>query len=153
RRALNKFEYALPSTLPDFGSSDDGPGVLINEIHSFGQIFSGCFYDTVVNVHKAAGNDTEAGLLKASQTAGQILIQAARQAPQKTRYFREVGRAMMLSDQQKGGANQDAIRDAFQGHGISVSLGALAPETVLAGAAPKLGAKPALTGTAKKDLL
>ena len=31
------FKWQLPSSLPDFGSSGDGPGKLINEIHSFGQ--------------------------------------------------------------------------------------------------------------------
>src|SRR5262249_17304576 len=59
RHARNQFKWQLPSTLPDFGSAGDGPGKLINEIHSFGQVFSGCFYDTIVNIFKN-GPDTDA---------------------------------------------------------------------------------------------
>lgn len=155
RRARNKFKHAIPSTLPDFGSADDGPGKLINEIHSFCQIFSGCFYDTVVNIFKANGPATEAGLLAAARIAGRLLIHAAQQAPQKLRFFREVGRAMVLADQQlNSGVNETAIREAFQGHGIPISLGvALTAESALAGAAPTLGAAASLAAAAKKDLL
>jgi hypothetical protein len=144
RRARNRFKHAIPSTLPDFASPDDGPGKLINEIHSFAQIFSGCFYDTLVNIYKLNGTATEKSLLIAAQTAGRLLFQAASQAPQKLRFFREVGRAMVLADQQiNKGANETAIREAFEGHGIPISLGfALSPETALDGGAPTLGAAP-----------
>jgi hypothetical protein len=128
---------------------------LINEIHSFGQIFSGCFYDTVVNIFNTTGTSTAAGLLTAAQTAGQLLLQAVQEAPQKARLFREVGRAMLLADQQKNkGKNEAAIRTAFEGHGIPLSLGvALNPEMALSGAAPTLGAKPFLAASVKKDLM
>jgi hypothetical protein len=59
RRARSRLKYAIPSTLPDFGSPADGPGKLINEIHSFAQIFSGCFYDTIVNIYKSSNSATE----------------------------------------------------------------------------------------------
>jgi hypothetical protein len=155
RRARNKFKHAIPSTLPDFASPDDGPGKLINEIHSFAQIFSGCFYDTLVNIYKSNGTATEKSLLIAAQTAGRLLFQAASQAPQKLRFFREVGRAMVLADQQiNKGANETAIREAFEGHGIPISLGfALSPETALDGGAPTLGAAPKLAASVKKDIM
>ena len=155
RRALNKFKHAIPSTLPEFGSAEDGPGKLISEIHSFGQIFSGCFYDTIVNIFKSSDANTVAGLLAAAQMAGQLLLQAVQQAPQKARFFREVGRAMLLADQQNNsGKSETAIRDAFEGHGLPLSLGvALTPETALSGAAPNLGAKASLSASVKKDLM
>src|SRR5262249_45434459 len=47
RHGLNTYRWVLPSTLPD----DGGPGALINEIHSFGQVFVGCFYDLIRNMY------------------------------------------------------------------------------------------------------
>jgi hypothetical protein len=155
RRARSRLKHAIPSTLPDFGSPADGPGKLINEIHSFAQIFSGCFYDTIVNIYKSSNSATERSLLTAAQSAGRLLFEAASQAPQKLRFFREVGRAMILADQHiNKGANETAIRGAFEGHGIPISLGfALSPETALDGGAPKLGASPKLATSVKRDLM
>jgi hypothetical protein len=155
RRAKNKLKHAIPSTLPEFGSTEDGPGKLINEIHSFAQIFSGCFYDTIVNLYKSSNTATEKSLLAAVQTAGRLLFQAASQAPQKLRFFREIGRAMVLADQQiNNGDNETAIRTAFEGHGIPLSLGfAMSPEAALDGEAPRLGTIPKLAASVKKDLM
>jgi hypothetical protein len=156
RRALNKFKWQLPSTLPDFGSAGDAPGVLINEIHSFGQVFSGCFYDTIVNIFQAVGPSTDAGLLAAVRTAGRLLAKAVATAPPKGRFFREMGRAMVKADEQDNdSANRDAIKAAFEGHDIPLGTGAmLAPIAGLAGPAPSIKAAAAsLTQKVKKDLL
>lgn len=156
RRALNKFKWQLPSTLPDFGSAGDGPGKLINEIHSFGQVFSGCFYDTIVNIFQAGGAANDAGLLAATRTAGRLLAQAVATVPPKTRFFREVGRAMVKADEQdNSAANRDAIKSAFEGHSIPLGTGSmLAPVAALAGPAPDIKATVAsLTASVKKDLL
>lgn len=136
----NSFKWQLPSSLPDFGSSGDGPGKLINESHSFGQVFSGCFYDTVGNIFRANNGSTEAQLLMAARTAGRLLARAVATAPLKARFFREVGRAMVKADEQdNSGANRDAIKAAFEGHGISLGTGAmLAPTAALAGTAPDI---------------
>ena len=156
RRARNKFSWHIPSTLPEFGSADDGPGKLINEEHSFGQIFSGCFYDTIVNIFQANGGATDAQLLAATRIAGRLLAKAIATAPPKARFFREVGRAMVKADEEENGAaNRDAIRAAFNGHDLPLGTGAmLAPVAALAGAAPTIGATSASLGrAAKKDLL
>jgi hypothetical protein len=130
RRARNNFEWGPQGSLPDVG----GPGELIFEEHSFGQIFSGCFYDTIVNIFNGMASQSEGNLLKATQTAGKILVKAIRQAPQRLQYFREVGRFMILADEaDNAGANRDAIRDAFQRHNISLgSTLTLAPQAVIA---------------------
>jgi hypothetical protein len=148
RRARNPFQWQPPESLPMNG----GPGALINEIHSFGQIFSGCFYDTVVNVFQATGGGS-AALLAAAKTVGQLVVRAAAQAPQRPRFFREVGRAMMLLDQQlNGGANQDAVRRAFQGHNIALgSTIMLAPETTLPGSVAT-AAKPSVSPSTRREL-
>jgi len=156
RRALNKFKWQLPSTLPDFDSTGDGPGKLINEIHSFGQVFSGCFYDTIVNLFQANGGSTDGQLQSATRTAGRLLGRAVATAPADVRFFREVGRAMVKADEtDNAGANRDAVKAAFEGHDITLGTGAmLAPVAALAGAAPSIKAAAATLGAAgKKDLL
>src|SRR5262249_43668399 len=156
RHARNKFKWQIPSTLPDFGSAGDGPGKLINEIHSFGQVFSGCFYDTIVNIFQASGPANDAGLVAAARTAGRLLAKAAATAPLKARFFREVGRAMVKADEEDNeAANRDAIKSAFEDHDIPLRTGAmLAPVAALAGRAPDIKATVAsLASNVKKDLL
>ena len=73
----------------------------------------------------------------------------------KARFFREVGRAMVKADEQdNAGANRDAIKSAFEDHGIPLGTGAmLAPVAALAGAAPEIkAAAVSLGAAAKKDL-
>jgi hypothetical protein len=134
RHALNGFRWALPSTLPSSGP----PRTLTAEIHSFARIFSGCFYDTILNILRArlgATTPTSAQLRQAVQTAGRLLIGAAADAPESARFFQAVGRTMILADQQLyGGANRVAIHDAFDRHGIALGSAAmLSPVAALAG--------------------
>ena len=148
RHAFNPFKYQIPSTLP----SDGGPGALINEVHSFGMIFTGCFWDLIANVFGASAQKTEATLLAAAHLAGKILIAGARAAVVTPRFIQSVGRAMTLADQtMNGGVNHDPIRDAFARHGVLLGSNAmLAPSVALAGDAPR-GA--ALGAATRKDLL
>jgi hypothetical protein len=151
RHSLNDFKWQLPTTLPTNGP----PEVLISEIHSFGRIFSGCFYDVIRNIFNAFPNKTEATLLTAAQTAGKILIAGASAAPQTPRFFQAVGRAMQAADQSiNSGANREAIRAAFARHGITLGTNAmLAPRAALAGSAPNLtAAKVTLSATTRNDL-
>jgi hypothetical protein len=134
RHALNRFRWALPSTLPSAGP----PRTLTAEIHSFARVFTGCFYDTILNILRArlgAATPTSAQLRQAVQTAGKLLIAAAADAPENVRFFQSVGRTMVLADQELfGGANRMAIHDAFDGHGIALGTAAmLAPVAALAG--------------------
>jgi len=134
RHARNKFQWALPSTLPPVGP----PNLLTGEIHSFARVFTGCFYDLVLNIlSNAAGSKapTTAQLTAAVRTAGKLLIRAAAEAPETPRFFQSVGRAMVLADQaMNGGANRQAINDAFQKHNIPLASAAmLAPVAALGG--------------------
>jgi hypothetical protein len=136
RHARNTFRWALPSTLPASGP----PPVLTGEVHSFSRVFTGCFYDLVLNILRAkigTAVPTSARLWQTVRTAGQLLIGAAHDAPETARFFQSVGRTMVLVDQQLfGGANREAIHDAFDGHGIALGSAAmLAPVAALAGRA------------------
>lgn len=139
RRALNTFQYQLPTTLPP-GSFQDSPDLLSAEPHSFSRVFTGCFYDTLANIFAGTTKD-EAGLLTAATTAGKLLIEAARTARHTSRFFLEVGLRMMQADASLfSGANSAAIQQAFAKHNLSIDgLGLIAsPTTSLSGHAPRV---------------
>jgi hypothetical protein len=153
RHALNDYQWQLPTLLPASGP----PAVLSSEIHSFGRVFSGCFYDVIRRIFASLPAPSEASLLTAAQTAAKLLVEGARNAPEMPRFFRAVGRAMDQADQAlNGGANHAAIRDAFAGHSIALGSSAmLAPSAGLAGRAPNLEAAPAaaiLAPASREDL-
>jgi hypothetical protein len=154
RRALNTLQWEIPVNLPPFGP----PGALTPEAHSFGRVFTGCFYDTISNVFVAQATQDEQTLLAAAQTAGRLLVAAARSAPEVPRFFQAVGRAMDLADETaSGGANHAAIRDAFAAHNIAIgSTVMLAPTSGLEGAAPTVdaaGGHALLAAGTRRDLL
>lgn len=148
RKAFNTLQYQLPQTLP----SNGGPGQLINEVHSFGMVFTGCFWDLIVNLFAASGAATEANLRIAATKAGQILIAGAKGAPVTPRFLRSVGRAMVLADETlNGAANRDAIRNAFIAHNVLLGTNAMiTPSLALAGPHPKRGK---LAASTRKDLM
>jgi Fungalysin metallopeptidase (M36) len=151
RQALNTFKFQLPTTLPTSGP----PNVLTSEIHSFGRIFSGCFYDLIRNLFAESATQDSAALLAAAKTAGTLLVQGLRQAPETPRFFQSVGRAMVLiDDDTNGGAHRQAIGKAFAAHGVLLgSQSALMPKVALAGAAPKMAAKAtSLAASTIKDI-
>ncbi|HMA43314.1 MAG TPA: hypothetical protein VKO86_04825 [Gemmatimonadales bacterium] len=151
RHARNTFQWALPSTLPASGP----PNVLSSEVHSFARIFSGCFYDTILNILRArigaAKTPTSTQLDDAVRTAGTLLLRAAAEAPETVRFFQAVGRAMVLVDQNTNqGANGTAIHDAFQQHNVALGSAAmLAPVAALGGT---VGRRGALSRSAVQDL-
>lgn len=136
RRGKNRYQWVLPTELPD----DGGPGVLINEDHSFGQVFVGCFYDTLRQVFLASNKQDSAALARAAETVGKLLVRGADKAPITPRFFQAVGRAMSLEDDALfGRAHHEAIRVAFKAHGILLgAVVSVAPRAALRGAAPKL---------------
>lgn len=132
RELLNDLQWAIPTTLP----RSPTPANLSSEAHSFGRIFTGCFYDLINRIFKA-GQPTSSGLRSAAATAGGLLAAAVRSAPEEIRFFRSVGRAMALAERQRGNAHGSAIHDAFRGHNIALGSSAmLAPAMALAGPPP-----------------
>lgn len=132
RRAWNRLRWQLPSSLP----VDGGPGELINESHSFAQVFTGCFWDLVRGL--AGAEPTSASLKSAARKAARLLAAGATAAPEVARFYQAVGRAMVLADGELfGGAHHLAIRDAFAAHGVSLgSQAMLTPTAALAGPSP-----------------
>ena len=134
RHGRNMYRWVFPSTLPD----DGGPGVLINEIHSFGQVFVGCFYDVIRNIFAQSSRRDVRALWGAASRAGRLLVRAAIKAQHTPRFYQAVGRAMSLEDDHLyAGKHREAIRDAFKKHGILLGSDAvLAPRSALKGRAP-----------------
>jgi hypothetical protein len=125
RHALNTFSWADPTTLPSNAPADQ----LSGEVHSFARVFSGAFYDTIRNIYNS-GKRNELGLRKASRTAGELLVEAVRRVPAAPNTFSGVGQRMLQSDDAiNNGANIQAIRDAFEAHGMTLApAGASLPE-------------------------
>lgn len=148
RHGFNSFKYQLPQTLPNNG----GPGALINEVHSFGMLFTGCFWELIANLYGASATKNEAALLAAARLAGSILIAGAKAAVVTPRFLQSVGRGMVLADQSlNAGANREHIRAAFAKHNIALGANAMfAPAMALEGSAPT-GAT--LAPAVRKDLL
>ena len=147
RHAFNTHKFQIPDTLP----SNGGPGKLINEVHAFGMVFTGCFWDLVANIFNASASKTELNLRKAARKAGGLLVAGAKSALVTPRFIQSVGRAMVLADEAaNGGANRDHIRNAFQAHNVLLGTNAmLAPTVSLEGSAP---ARSSLAQVAKEDL-
>jgi Fungalysin metallopeptidase (M36) len=136
RRALNTFRWQLPQTMPSSG----GPDVMIGEVHSIARIMTGCFYDVLRAIFTASGQGSQEQLWAATETTGHLFYEAARTAPAVPRFFRAIGRAMVLADQTlNGGAHRQLIGKAFFGHGLALGAqGFLAPELALAGKSPRM---------------
>lgn len=133
RHGRNNFQWAFPQSLP----ADGKPGTLINEVHSFGQLTSGCYYDLILEIFRASGGGTDE-LWSACEIATRLLAAGARAAPVKPRFLDSVGRSMILADRAEGtkpdgtGVNEVHIKTAFANHGIRLSsVGMLAPGAVL----------------------
>ena len=134
RQLKNQLQWAIPTTLP----ANPTPANLSREPHSFGRVFTGCIYDTIDNIYQSRPRHTKRALKHAATTAGTLLAAAVKSAPEDIRFYRAVGRAMILADEnQNGGANHVAIRDAFAAHGIALgSTVMLAPTMALEGPPP-----------------
>ncbi|MFT6990913.1 MAG: hypothetical protein ACJASL_002897 [Paraglaciecola sp.] len=134
RRLRNKFQWAIPSILP----ANPSPNRLSSEPHSFGQVFSGCFYDCINNIYLNNKILTKEGLLGAAKTAGGILTSAISSAPEEVRFFRSVGKTMIQADRDlNGGINHVQISHAFNSHNVQLGSAALLAATIsLNGPAP-----------------
>ena len=136
RHALNTFRWQLPQTMP----ADGGPDVMIAEVHSIARIISGCFYDVLRGIFTESGAPTQARLWNATKAAAALFHEAARTAPAVPRFFRAIGRTMVLVDGTvNNGKYGEIIGQAFFDHGLPLGAQSLlAPELSLAGAAPQV---------------
>lgn len=115
RHAFNRFRFRIPSSLP----ADGPPGALVNEVHSFAMLFSGCFWDLIAGLYAQAATPGQAALRTAARRAGRLLVAGARAAVVTPRFFLSVGRAMAQADLAlHRGRHVGTVAAAFAGHGL-----------------------------------
>ena len=104
------------------GVLQDGPrDELSAESHSFCEIFTGAFYDAIVNVFKSGEERTPEALSQAAEQMGRVLTLGTQMAnPARARYH-DVAQAMLAAEQALyGGQHHEALAAALTGRGLAV---------------------------------
>jgi hypothetical protein len=132
RTHLNDFRYVDPNTLPS-----DGPReTLSGESHSFCQVWTRAFYDTLAGLFEKTGD-----LGKAGEIGGNLLTLGVEMvSPTRARYSQLAGAMLRADELLYGGENAAVLRQAFEKSGIECVQEAVpeftwsAPPADLAGA-------------------
>lgn len=120
RQALNTLTWHIPTAN--------------DEIHDFGQIFTGCFYDIIRLLFSESKNKSEKTLWNSTKKAARLLFSAVRKAQVTPRYFQAIGRVMEI-DSATDARLHTAVKSAFAAHGFMLgSASILSPNSRLKGA-------------------
>jgi hypothetical protein len=116
RNANNTFQYQSPETLPTRAPDNQ----LAGEPHSFSRVFTGAWYDALVNVYNIEKQDhsPEDAIQIAREKMAKITFNGVRFAPVSPRFYGSVLAAMLTFDHQGGLGCTDAIHAAFAAHNI-----------------------------------
>lgn len=119
RNAANSFFYRDPETLPPSAPSN----ALSTQPHSFSRIFTAGFLEALgamlATLVGQGGTPTSNHLLKISQDAGRLLVDAIVKAPIVADYFSHVAAHMILADEARFKKRyRDALKTAFVRRGI-----------------------------------
>ncbi len=115
RDLANHFRYTDPDKLPARAPASK----LSAESHNLSRVFSGAFYDLLVNIYTQMRNASafltpDAALARARVDAGHLLGQALILAPKGDAPFRTIAGCMLAADARySSGANFAALRQAF----------------------------------------
>ncbi|MEV7390650.1 MULTISPECIES: hypothetical protein [unclassified Streptomyces] len=125
RNMANNFFYRDPVLL----HPNEPASMLSSEPHSFSRVFSGAFLKIVAGIFRQQDLQDHAGLGRAAEIAGQLLVDAVVAAPVVSAYYAQVAGHMIAADQRRnGGMYGQSLRSAFIRHGI-LSLEAAASVT------------------------
>ncbi|MFJ7148958.1 hypothetical protein ACIQVT_12275 [Streptomyces sp. NPDC100445] len=115
RNLSNSFFYDDPVQLPPNGPAS----TLSSEPHAFSRVFSGAFLKIVAGIFRQQDLQDQAGLARAAEIAGQLLVDAVVAAPVVAAYYAQVAGHMIVADQHRnGGTYGKTLRSAFIRHGI-----------------------------------
>jgi hypothetical protein len=116
RSAINTLQYAPPETLPTRAPDDQ----LAGEPHSFSRVFSGAWYDSLINIYNAEKitKSPEEAIVIARDKLFKITINGIRFAQINARFYNSVLRAMLSYDAQTGLGCGDHIRAGFAAHNL-----------------------------------
>ena len=111
RNAQNKFTYVKPETLGDGRGDDDTLG---GEIHSFGRLWAGAFYDCLAVTYQdgLAQNLAPAQALKfAADTLGPLFARGVDHAPASRGRFKDMALGLIQADKE---TNNGHLGDGFR---------------------------------------
>lgn len=107
RDAYNSYSYVNPSTLPY-----DGDG-LIQEVHSFAEVFTGTFYELLTEFYEFFGKN-KAGLIKARDLSAEFIFNAIRTTPSTGKFFMAIAKNYLAYDLSKyKGAYRNILTKVF----------------------------------------
>lgn len=110
RTHLNDFRYVDPNTLPSDGPREK----LTGESHSFCQVWTRSFYDTLAGLFEKTGD-----LGKAGEIGGNLLTLGTHMvSPTRARYSQLAGAMLRADELLYGGENSAVLRQAFERSGI-----------------------------------
>ncbi|MET0636593.1 MAG: hypothetical protein ABWZ25_11240 [Chitinophagaceae bacterium] len=127
RNAVNSFYYQDPYLLPAIGPASS----LSSEPHSFSRVFTSAFFEGLGKMFSLQNNQDESSLLLLSRQMGQILVNAVRSADIVPRFYRELAIKMMIEARIIDPAYPEALRLAFQKHGLLEPADTLSIKTLL----------------------
>jgi len=117
RNAANSFFYHDPQTLPPSAPASQ----LSSEPHSFSRVFTGAFLDVLAGIFKMQPKwPNAAGLVKAAEDAGKLLIAGVRDAAVVADFYSQVAAHMVSAGDASpfNGKYRDVIKSAFVRRGI-----------------------------------
>lgn len=104
------FKYVEPERLPAQGRDD----VLLSESHSFSRVFTGMFWELIVNIAAAQQGMSQRDALKAARDIlAHYLLAAVVSTPTTVRLFDAICRQMLHVDQAAGGKYQTVMQQVF----------------------------------------
>lgn len=116
RDASVPFVYVNPMKLPQSAAEDR----LSSECHSFSRVFTGVWYDILVEIFKQerkSMGDIEA-VQHASRTAFSYLLKAVKMAPATIRFTEAVAKGMLIADGLKGEKYRSVLNYIFKSRKI-----------------------------------
>lgn len=102
RNAVNNYNYVDPKTLPHNG---DG---LIQEIHSFAEVWTGTFYDLLIEFFNLHGKNY-AALVKARDLSAEFLFNAIQNTPSNPNFFKALATNYISYDLTKYNSQYNSI--------------------------------------------
>jgi hypothetical protein len=112
RNANNSFSYKPPAELPRDGSRED----LTAEAHSFCQVFTRAFYQSVVGAFgtlKNSGMNDDEALRQAGADMGGLLAKGITMSSPNRARFADIAKAMLRADRLAGSPYQAGLQNAF----------------------------------------
>lgn len=118
RDAVNDFKYIEPEKLP---KNSPNPGELARECHNFSRIWTGTWYEFLVEVYKKKmeeGIAPKEALVKARDIFASYLFKAVAVVPTTVRFFDALGKQILAVDEEMGSPYKEILLKIFNKRNI-----------------------------------